>query len=88
MISCIFAFQFTVCIQKMYNHFCIYRNYRSFCPKKFLSAIILVYFTYFDRKFALCRLWKNLWKVCITFRIELVLWCYENRMQILHTAKI
>jgi hypothetical protein len=63
MISCIFYFDFAVCMQKLYNHSAAYKNSPVFVHKMFSYFRIRGYFTYFDKKFAKRRLWKNLWKV-------------------------
>jgi hypothetical protein len=88
MISCIFLLDFAVCMQKLYNHSGITKKFPKFPREKFLTAAIRGYFTNFDTEFTKTRLWKNLWNVCITFRIEQVLWRYANRIQNLYTPKI
>lgn len=88
MISCIFLFDFTVCMQKLYNHSGVTKNFPAILCKMFLIALILGYFTNFDTELQKTRLWKNLWNVCITFRIERLLWRYANCIQKLYTPKI
>ena len=43
--------------------------------------------TNFDREYFRCDLWKKLWKVCITFRMKRILWCYGNDIQKFYTGK-
>lgn len=87
MISCIFTFDFAVCMQKLYNHSGITKNFPMFPHEMFLPAAIRGYFTNFDTEIHETRLWKNLWNVCITSRMEQLLWRYANQIQKMYTTK-
>ncbi len=63
MISCNFCCRFAVCMQKLYNHSTIGKNFPPFMKKLLLTCRNRGYFTDFDRKFLKTMLWKNLWKV-------------------------
>ena len=63
MISCIFCLQFVLCMQKLYNHSGLGKNFPRFMNEMFQNDRKCVEFTDFDKKFIKQGLWKNLWKV-------------------------
>lgn len=43
--------------------------------------------TKFDKEIFCASLWKNLWKVCITFHCHSILWRYGNQMHKEYSSK-
>ena len=80
---CILQYAYTLCIPKVYRTNFIRLRWVKMFKKRYIFRNL----TNLGGKYGYPALWKNLWKVCITLRMERILCCYGNHIHKMYTGK-